>query len=81
MSEAKKQRPQTTGDPAAWRVEEREALLRHALTIAAQAARASGQGREGADAAAEFIRFIFDQAFAARDAELAKAGPQPGSGG
>lgn len=57
-----------------WRTEEREALLRHAGAIAAQAARASGQGREGADSAAEFIAFILRQAFAARDAELQRSG-------
>jgi len=47
--------------------------LRHATAIAAQAARASGQGPAGADSAAEFIAFILRQAFAARDAELQQA--------
>ena len=56
-----------------WRLEERDALLRHATAIAAQAARASGQGPAGADSAAEFIAFILRQAFAARDAELQQA--------
>ena len=56
-----------------WRLEERDALLRHATAIAAQAARASGQGPAGADSAAEFIAFILRQAFAARDAVLQQA--------
>lgn len=60
---------------ADWRREERAALLRHATMIAAQAARANGQGREGADSAAGFINFIFEQAIAARDAELARGAP------
>ena len=58
---------------ADWRGEERAALLRHATAIAAQAARANGQGSAGADSAAGFIAFILEQAFAARDAELARA--------
>lgn len=55
-----------------WRSDEREALLRHAANAAAQAAKANGQGREGADSAAEFVIFILKQAFAARDAELTR---------
>jgi hypothetical protein len=55
-----------------WRIEEREALLRHASVIAAQAARANGTGKAGADSAAEFVAFILRQAFAARDEELAR---------
>jgi hypothetical protein len=62
------------GPEAQWREEERAALLRHATTVAAQAARANGQGRAGADAAAEFVAFVLRQAFAARDSELQRGG-------
>jgi hypothetical protein len=55
-----------------WRREERDAILRHASTAAAQAARANGQGRAGVDAAAEFVVLILEQAFAARDTELGR---------
>jgi len=61
---------------ARWRLEERHALIRHATAVAAQAARANGQGREGADSAAAFVAFVLEQAFTSRDAELAHDGVQ-----
>lgn len=51
------------------RAEEREAVLRLAREVAADAARASGQ-KDGAEAAANFIAFVLTQAYAKRDQEL-----------
>ena len=51
------------------RGEEREAILRLARNVAAEAARANGY-REQAEVSVNFVTFILTQAFAARDQEL-----------
>lgn len=56
----------------ALRAVERAALLAHAQAVARQAARAAGR-KEDAEVSVNFVTFILEQAFAARDAELAQA--------
>ena len=51
------------------RAEERTAIQRLARAVAAEAARANGY-REQAEVSVNFVDFILNQAFAARDAEL-----------
>lgn len=62
----------TPTEPDAIRTAEREAILRLARGIAAQAARAAGY-RDAADVSVDFITMVLNEAFAARDGELGKA--------
>jgi hypothetical protein len=63
-----------TAGAATIRSEEREAILRLARRVAGQAARAAGY-KDAAEVSENFITMVLTEAFAARDAELARGGP------
>jgi hypothetical protein len=63
--------PQPSVDSEAIRAAEREAIRRLARGVASQAARAAGY-RDAAEVSVGFIDMVLTEAFAARDAELAR---------